>query len=103
MVNPNQQFVNKNSILDSQEQSEKNQNTWNGVVAKYSSLKDKSQELEEEHNNLSNMAETYKSERMLKMQRQDDARAQIEHDSNVIVFCGIGLAVILIFAIVAIK
>jgi len=50
---------------------------------------------EYDHKNNDSYRET-RSESSLKMQRQDDIRNQIDHDSNVIVFSGLGLTVVFI-------
>jgi len=59
-------------------------------------LKQMTQHLGEEYHEINNAYIENKSESSLKMQRQDDIRNQIDHDSNVIVFSGLGLTVVFI-------
>ena len=93
-------LINHNKNENSTDESE-----WNRAISGYSTLVKKSAELNAIDDRVNvdsimkNFDPNYKNNSSLKMQKQDDIRNMIARDNNIIIFTGIGLAIIAITSI----
>ena len=75
---------------------ERNTDEWRRLIYNHNVLQKKTNDLGEDYERIKNGSGIHSNERALKMQRQDDIRNQIDHDSNVVIFSGVGLTVVFI-------
>jgi vacuolar-type H+-ATPase subunit D/Vma8 len=78
---------------------------YTNVVNNYNSLRNNAHFLMENnmYNNKNVTSKVHQNEKQLQMQRQDDIKNQIDHESNIISICGIILVFICIMLVLIYK